>query len=49
MQESKKRMGHNERCKIYEFDVPEREEKKVRLKIILKEILTEKFPKFVES
>lgn len=24
MQESKRCMGHNERCKIYEFDVPEK-------------------------
>ena len=30
MQESKRCMGHNERCKIYEFDVPEREEKEGR-------------------
>ena len=30
MQESKRCMGHNERCKIYEFDVPERQEKEGR-------------------
>lgn len=37
MQESKRCMGHNERCKIYEFDVPEREEKEGRTEAISEE------------
>lgn len=37
MQESKKRMGHNARCKIYEFDVPEREEKEEKTEAISEE------------
>ena len=34
MRESKRHMGHNERCKIYEFDVPEREEKEQKTEAI---------------
>ena len=41
--------NNKRRSNLHIIRFSEREEKKVRLKIILKEILTEKFPKFVES
>lgn len=37
MRESERHMRHNERCKIDEFDVPEREEKEERTEAVSEE------------